>query len=382
MTGREFVRELFNLMKEDPALFCNQSLEWHSYLARALTPLWFNKHLYLQIAALKLIPLRDSRWASVDEGTIYFPSDRHGLIIPDGVDLLVVEHNAAAEPCRRHFYSILGAKDFTVTLLCNSILSIHNDPNFNPRSVTNSALLSQALFLFRAGHTIDQTQTFWCVQECGTVRSPASRLYLESKEPLSASKLLGTAEGRFHFLHSSYVDAAPDDQERWHKWLVDSLRVHIYPRLVMTSSTDNFRLSEDFEWLLMHRPSAEFLVLLRDQWHIYASNISRKPIRERLSFTGVKCRDGIIRQAGKTHLPTDELVAAAKGCIDFVDVPNPQDKRWILLFHTIQVGLKDDLDFYLQALQTLKLRSATKEVVASFLEHIQARANSDFPKVK
>ena len=396
MTGREFVRELFDLMKEDPAFLCNQGLKWHSYLARALSPLCSDRQLSLQIAALKLIPLRDKRWASVEEGTIFFPGDRHGLTIPDGVDLLVVEHNAAADPFRKHLYRILGAEDFSVTLLCKLIVSIHNDPKFNPRSTTNSALLSQALFLFNAGWIIGKTQRFWCVQECGTGRSSASTLYLESDEPLSASKLLGTAKSRFHFLHSSYVDAAPDDEERWHKWLVDSLRVAIYPRLVVTSGKDSFRLSGDFEWLLMHRPSAEFLVLLRDQWHIYApyvenddtkrgnyeANVSRKLIRERLSFMGVKCRDGIIRQAGKTHLPTNELIAAAKGCIAFLDVPNPQDKRWELVFHTIQVGLKDDLDFYLQALQTLKVRSATKDGVVNFLEQIQARSNSDFPKVK
>jgi hypothetical protein len=396
MTGGKFVCELFNLTKEDPAFLCNQSLEWHSYLATALSPLCSDRQLSLQIAALKLIPLRDKRWASVEEGTIFFPGDRHGLTIPDGVDLLVVEYNAAADPCRKHLYRILGAQDFSVILLCKLILSIHNDPKFNPRSATNSALLSQTLFLFNAGCIIDKTQRFWCVQECGTSRSPASGLYLESDQPLSASKLLGTAKSRFHFLHSSYIDAAPDDQERWRKWLVDSLRVAIYPRLVVTAGEDSFRLSEDFQWLLMHRPSSEFLVLLRDQWHIYApymenddtkgenhrANVSRKLMRERLSLMGVKCRDGIIRQAGKTHLPTNELVAAAKGCIAFLDVPNPQDTRWELVFHTIQVGLKDDLDFYLQALQALKVTSATKDRVSNFLEQIQARSNSDFPKVK
>ena len=146
----------------------------------------------------------------------------------------------------------------------------------------------------------------------------------------------------------------------------------------------------------MHRPSAEFLVLLRDRWYLYApfvendgskgenheANVSRKSIRERLSFMGVKCRDGIVRQVKKTYLPTDELVAAAKGCVAFVDVPNPQDKRWELVFHPLQVGLKDDLDFYLQALQELKVRSVTKNAVANFLEQIQARSNSDPHKVQ
>jgi hypothetical protein len=396
MTGKEFIRELSKLMKEDPAFFCNQSLEWHSCLARALSPLCLDRQLSLKIAALQLIPLRDKRWASVEDGTIFFPGDRHGLTIPDGVDLLVVEHDAAADAFRKHLYRILGVKEFSVSLLCKLIVSTHNDPKFNPRSATNSALLSQALFLFNAGCLIDKSQRFWCVQEDGTGRSFASRLYLESDGPLSASKLFGPAKSRFHFLHSSYVDAAPDDQERWHNWLVDSLRVAIHPRLVLSSGKDSFRLSEDFEWLLMHRPSAEFLVLLRDQWHVYApyvdndetkrkddmANLSRKLIRERLSFMGVKCRDGIIRQAVKTHLPSNELVVAAKGCVAFVDVPNPQDKRWELVFHTIGVGLKDDLDFYLEALQTLKGRGATKDGVANFLEQIQARSNSEFPKVK
>jgi hypothetical protein len=395
MTGKEFVRDLSKLMKEDPALFCNQSMEWHSRLARALSPLCADGKLSLKIEALQLIPLRDKRWASVEDGTIFFPGDRHGLTIPEGVDLFVVDDDAAGDPFRKHFFRILGAKDISVALVCNLIISTHNDPKFNPRLATNGALLSQALFLFNAGCLIDKSQRIWCVQEDGTGRSSASKLYLESDEPLSAIKLFATAKDRFHFLHSSYVDAAPD-QERWHKWLVDSLRVAIYPRLATSSGKDSFRLSEDFEWLLMHRPSAEFLALLRDQWYIYApyvdnddtkrkdhaANVSRRLIRERLSFMGVKCRDGIIRQAAKTHLPTNELVTAAKGCIAFVDVPNPQDKRWETVFHTIGIGLKDDLDFYLKALQTLKGRSATKDGVANFLEQIQARSNSEFPTVK
>jgi hypothetical protein len=395
MTGKEFVRELSSLLKDDPALFCNQSLEWHSWLARALQPLCSDRQLFLQIAALKLIPLREKRWASVQEGNIFFPGDWHGLTIPDGVDLLVVEDIAAADHFRKTLYKVLGAQEFSVSSLCELIISIHKS---KPRSTTNSGLLSQALFLFNAGWTIDKYQKFWCIQESGIDVSLASQLYLESEDPLSASKLLGTEKSQFHFLHHSYVDAAPGDQKRWHQWLVDSLRVAIYPRLVESvgNNKDQFRLSGDFEWLLMHRPSAEFLMLLRDQWQIYSryiendvsqskfheSNESRRQIRERLSFTGVKCRDGIVRQAEKTYLPTNELVAAAKGCIDFVDVPNPEDKHWELVLHNIQVGLKDDLDFYLQALQTLKVRAVTKDGVANFLEQIQARSNSKFLKIK
>jgi hypothetical protein len=400
ITGEEFVRELSVVMKEDPAFVYNQSLEWHAYLARALSPLCSNEDLSSQIEVLKLIPLRDKRWASIAEGRIFFPGDRHGhgLIIPDGVDWLVVDHEAASNLPQMHFYKLLGVKEFSIVSLCNLIVSSHNDPKFNPQSITNSALLSQAVFLFNSGWKIEKNQRFWCVQECGTDRSCSSRLYLESDDPLSATKLLGTApQGRFHFLHRSYLDAVPDDdRERWHQWLVNNLHVSIHPQLVLISGKDRFRFSTDFEWLLMHRPSAESLVLLRDKWYLYApfienddskreineANVSRKLIRERLSFMGVKCRDGIIRQAKKTYLPTDELVAAAKGCVAFVDVPNPQDKRWELVLRPLQVGLKDDLDFYLQALQELKVRSVTKEAVANFLEQIQARSNSDPRKVQ
>jgi hypothetical protein len=43
MVGYDFFRELQKLMKDNPAFFCNQSLEWHSYLARALAPLCLGK---------------------------------------------------------------------------------------------------------------------------------------------------------------------------------------------------------------------------------------------------------------------------------------------------------------------------------------------------
>lgn len=396
MGGREFLRELQKLMKDDPAFFCNQSLEWHSNLARALAPLCLDKVLSLQIGTLNLIPLRDGQWVSIEGKSIFFPGDRHGLTIPDGINLYAIADEAAQDPFRRHLYRLLGAEDFSVSLLCDTIIAAHNDSKFRPSSAMNGALLSQALFLFRAGCKLDKNERFWCVQECGAKRSPASKLYLESDEPLSASKLLGTDRSRFHFLHSSYLDAVPEEEERWRKWLVDMLRVAEFPRLAVSSGKDSFRLSEDFEWLLMHRPSAEFLVLLRDQWYNYAPylendetkkdnhppNVSRKLLRERLSFVGVKCRDGTMRQAKNTYLPTNELVAAARGCIDFLDVPNPQDKRWELVLHALQVGLKDDLDFYLKAIQTLKVRGPTKDSVESFFEQIQARSSNNLPKVK
>jgi hypothetical protein len=43
MVGHDFFCELQKLMKDNPAFFCNQSLEWHSYLARALAPLCLGK---------------------------------------------------------------------------------------------------------------------------------------------------------------------------------------------------------------------------------------------------------------------------------------------------------------------------------------------------
>jgi hypothetical protein len=392
VADKDFVQELSIFMKDDPASFCNRTSEWHSNLARALAPICSDSQLFPRIERLKLIPLRDKRWVSLKEDKIFFPGD-HGLTVPDGINMLVVDEDAAAEPFQRHLCLLLGVQDFSVVRLCQYIVSVHNDPKFNPRTVSNSALLSQALFLFNAGYVLDKSEKFWCVQECGTRRCCASTLYLPSEEPLSTSILLGGEKNKYHFLHSTYVDAVPNNQDRWYNWLVGSLRIAIYPRLVLATGKDGFRVSDDFDWLLLTKPSADILLLLRDQWQIYAPFVeddgktkegfrSRRNIRERLSLLSVKCRDGITRQARNTYIPNNQLVSAAKGCVAFVDVPNPEDRRWETVSYALGIGLKDDLEFYLQALQTLKLRNPTKDVVTNFLEQIQARSASEFSKIK
>lgn len=395
MNSKHFLSDLRELIRTRPECFHTQALEWHSNVAKALIPLALDKQYFPSLAILKLIPLRDGRWVSVEEGPDLFFGDRHGLTIPEGVDLMVVDPAAAADSSRESLFSLLGVANVNISLLCRMIVKTHNSPRFDPFSISEAALLSQAIFLYNARWKNEDQVKFWCVDETNG-RLPAHKLYLDCEKPNSAKKLFANHRSRFRFVHPSYLSVVSQNPERWHDWLHDGLNIATHPRLGVPSSKDKFEIAPDFAWIMLNRPSTDFLLLLRDQWGLYEDfienddaqseykepNLSRARIRKKLASISVKCRDGRFCLLGKTFLPTDDLVTEANGCVPFLDVPDPQDRRWRLALRPLEVGLKNDLQFYLQALENLKRKGPTLGLVSSFLEQIQARSSEDILQVK
>jgi hypothetical protein len=395
MTGSRFVKDLTRLVRDMATIFRAQSHEWHSNLAKCVLPLAVHEEHYPKIAALKMIPLRDGTWVSTSPENIFFPGDQHGLTVPSGIDLMIVDSDAAADFTRKQLFIGLSVKEFTTLGICKMIIHTHNDPKFSPQQIEKAALIEQAVFLYRARWRLEERYKFFCVTESNR-RTATRQLYMQSDKPYSASGFFATNRSRVQFLNSSYVDAVSENQESWLDWLQDGLNIATYPRLTIPSGEHGFVISPDFDWILSNRPSADYLSLLKNQWHLYENfveedeqvsafrepNVSRSRIRRRLLLARVKCRDGNTRTLEKAYLPTSDLVTASKGCIPFLDVPDPQDRRWAIALRQLGVGLKNDLQFYLLALENIKSQNPTLDQVIDFLEQIQARSSESIAELK
>lgn len=396
MSGEDFLRDLASFMDGHFLEFRERPMDWHSRLAEVLLPLALNPNLLPSIQKLKLVHLRDDRWVSVSEheNSILFPGEPDGCKVPSGIDCVVVHQRAASNPLINQLYSSIGVHYFSVSRLFSFILRMHRDPNFNPRDVSRDALISQAAFLYSAGGKVDRNARIWFVSEQND-RVPASQLYMDSEEKYSASTFFVGQHSRFPFLHPGYLSAVPDDTEDWLQWLVDQLNVAIYPRIHQFISDSSFDLSDEFRFITANHPT-NFLVLLKNRWDKYSKyiekdenqaadtepNLSRTRIRQKLAAVRVRCQDGQLCRLDQTFLPLEEIVSTAQGCVLFLDVPDPQDRRWLGALRSIGVGIKNDLNLYLRALQRLKGTAFSQAKVSAFLEQIQARSSEDEVLIK
>lgn len=391
MSNEDFLRDLASFMDGHFLEFQERPLEWHTRLAEVLIPLALNPTLLPSIKELKLVHLRDGRWVSVagHERSILFPGEPDGCEVPSGIDFLVVHQRAALNPLINQLYSSIGVHHFSVSRLFDFILEMHKDPNFNPRRISRGALISQAAFLYSAGWRVERNARIWFVSERNE-RVLASRLYMDSEEEHSASSIFVNHRNRFPFLHPEYLSAIPGNRENWLRWLVEELNVAIYPRIHKYVSETSFDLSNEFRFISVNRP-IDFLVLLKNRWDKYSSyiekdenqaagtepNVSRTRIRENLAAVRVRCQDRQLYRLDQTFLPLEELVSVAQGCVPFLDVPDPQDRRWLVALRPLGVGIKNDLNLYLRALQSLQGTDVSQTTVSTFLEQIQARSSED-----
>lgn len=396
MSNEDFLKDLASFMDGHFLEFREKPMEWLTRLAEVLIPLALNPNLLPAIKALKLVYLRDDRWISVSghENSILFPGEPDGCDIPSGIDILVVHQLAALNPLINQLYSSIGVHHFSVLRLFSLILQIHSDPNFDPWSISREALISQAVFLYSAGWRVNGNVQIWFVSEKND-RVLASRLYMDSTEEYSASSFFVGHRSRFPFLHSEYLTAVSGDPEAWHRWLVEQLNVAIYPRIHRYISESSFDLSDEFRFISTNHPTG-FLVLLKNRWDKYSSyiekdenlaadtepNLSKTLIRQKLAAVILKCQDGQIYRLDQTFLPLEELTSVAQGCVPFLDVPDPQDVRWLAPLRSLGVGIKNDLNLYLRALQSLQGTNAPQAKVSVFLEQIQARSSEDEALVK
>ena len=387
-----FIKHLRAYIRDFSEEFQSRPAEWHAKLAEVLIPMANDIDYRAAVKGLKLVPLRDGQWTSMNEvgrAPIWFPGNAAASEIPQGISLLVLDQVASSNHLRYQLYGSIGVKPCDIFALVDFIIERHSSPDYNPRWVSRAALISQAVFLSSINASFQENQTLWVMTERGD-RVPASTAYLDSDEEFSATKCFEGHRHHVNFLHPAYLTAVPEKPRPWIRWMTKHASISKYPRLATAVALNTFQISSDFENIATRDPILA-LKLLKARWDEYSLLIetnerpdataeertSKAALREKLAAIMIPCKGGSRCRLDETFLPSREIVSTAMGCVPLLDLPDPNDPRWPAVLRPLGVGVKNDLNLYLKCLYNVKTKNLSTEKVSAFLEQIQARCSED-----
>jgi hypothetical protein len=302
--------------------------------------------------------------------------------VPKGIEVFEIHPDAARNHFRRSLFIHLGAKTFSKDLVCDTIVQMHEHPQFNPRNQSNEDMIAHMMFLYRANWKNLGNHDLWLVTEFGSARR-GSDIYLDSEELHSATTLLKEHRKEYPFLHEDYFQAFSCTDLDWTAWLVKNLRLAKYPRLVVPSTDPESILSKDFQLLLSTCSSQQILLLLRDNWDYYSTWIgpdnsltmeaSRTKLTEKLSSIQVTCCGGREAPLNQTIIPMGDMVHESIIEMFLLDIPEPEDTRWKCLRH-LGVVVESGAGPFIQCLQRLKVSGASLKQVSELYTQIQRHA--------
>lgn len=359
-----------------------------------------SRRIQERMIQLPLIQLRDGQWICGEGNKVFFPGDSESWEIPGGINVLVVDPEAAKDLPRTHLFRILGVKDFKINSITQLIVSNHSDKSFDPSSVSRGDLISHMHFLYTTGWRNIDGKPFWFATELDG-RAPGSTLYVDDAEvENSASKFFANNRKKFQFIHPDYQNAHPRDPIGWLTWLKVNMSLSNIPRLIrpireVTPRSWVFEMSPEFEFVINAWSSLDALRLLCDHWSVYqfwivplsteftdaSIEASYRSLKKKISAMAVKCTDGTTCRLDETFLPIGDVPAESRGRVSFLDVPEPEHPRWQPLAH-FGVGAKQDVHFYLHCLEKLSCSACELKQVTYFYEQIQARCNEDPSQVQ
>ena len=353
-----FHKEMAKVLRGNPASFLrNKTKEWHASFARALVAM-----IILPGSELPLIPLRNGKWVSSRLGVSYFPNIKSVSTIPEGIDMNIVDPEAAADPDRRKLFVRMGVKDLEDHHISAAIRDTHLDSKFKPDGLRPDVLVSHAEFLFRT-RLKDDRKSFhiWMAADLGFCRK-SDTMYLPLDVPGAASNVLPKgAHQKYGFLHTTYLKAGGSNKKLWFDYLQNYHNVSVYPRLFNGSPGIEYCCPEelvhaDFKLILQGSLSQRCLILLREGWEFYKQWLGDQyKLIAYLRELEVRCTGSVQSERVRhTYMPLDRLTREYGSIAPFLDIPDPQNPRWRPLLKRLLVGMEDDIGFYLKCLSGAK----------------------------
>lgn len=394
MTPDTFLKDLSEFARSNvEALRLRRSDAWHRRLAEVLVKLAIDEKHKALISTLELVPLNNGAWVSSDANHVYLPPEGETCEIPGGILLHLVDTTVASDHIRRLLFSSLGLQALSLQNICRAITKMHGSSRFDPTAVSRHDLVAQTIFLFRADWRNPDRSRLWFATE-DDKRKLSSELYLDSDLPLSATTFFAGHRGEFQFAHGLYLSAVPDGGMRWTNWLIETAGLCSVPRLVQLDlGTRSCEICPDFRFVAETYPSSQWLLLFRDHWNAYAEvldenhidhdlplelRLTRSRVRAEIGKLLVDCKGGKQARLDESYLPANDLIAEAKDCVPFLDVPEPEDPRWTKL-ELLNVGMRGSVAFYLRCLEYSSTSSdpIVQQSAPAFLEQVQARCSED-----
>lgn len=379
ITVDEFSRDVTVILsgrRRHKALYKGKTNNWHAEFCGALSSMmptfWVNAREYY------IVPLPDGSWARPMDGTFVMHGDDENVLpLPQGLDINFVDKEAASTPARRHSFLRAGLKTLSNDGV-RDIISLNHHSGGQAKHLPLSALISHAVFLFRAYPDVhDMGDEIWMVDNRGDCRWP-SDMYLQSNAPSAARLVLPPGPNkRYGFLHPSYMEAIGGEENyQWLQWLKNALKVATYPRISNPIYDDGpvawkRSLHPDFEEILCERPVLESLVILRDGWKEYygaklapstepeaqirASPVQYPMLRDHIAGMEVPCtgrrRLAPIREA---CLPTSLLLAEYGEFAPLLELPDPFHESWEPLMSWLEPGKSGTPEFFAECLRAAR----------------------------
>lgn len=232
LSSQEFLDDLNTLIREDPQAISAKSAQWHIQLAISLFRLTMDDALLSIMQDINLIPLQDGNWTSARRKSLFFSKGQSYLEIPKGLDILVVDPIAGADPNRHRLFMSLGVKAWEAPEICQLILQQHTSAQFDAKSLTVDQLISHAAFLYQSSWQPPKYANLWFITKSERPCLGREVYIAATVAPDSAaSRVFIKLQQKFPVIHNDYFEAFPEDAE-WSHWLVENLGLSMIPRLI------------------------------------------------------------------------------------------------------------------------------------------------------
>jgi len=372
-------KKFFDLLKtfvsKQTEEFRKKSDTWHGKVSTVL--MTGQKHLNLnELLIMPIVPLDDGSWISamsrhkpsyskvanrsVPPVSFYLPRSDANIVIPKGVSLSIVEHQASRNEERRNFFRRIGAQDLDYEDVLRGIIKQHKD------SIAHAdvdMMLSHAQYVFSMPSASRMAQNLSTILWLADSRGEHSRgieLHMDNPFKPAVSQMFSASPTVARLIHPKYLEAYQENVElrtRWLAWLRECLGIHDVPRL---SNKTNKGLSVEFEWLVNNLPSIEWLAIIRLNWDDYRLNVPPKTsdmripsedVRNKIASLSVDCTDGKRAKLKDTILPIlrSAVTTIPHMGFHFLDVKDEQNSDWFKL-SAFGVITHRDLEFWLKLL--------------------------------
>ncbi|KAF2166649.1 hypothetical protein M409DRAFT_23280 [Zasmidium cellare ATCC 36951] len=363
-----------------PDVIHQKPASWHSRLASALV-----EASDKSLKEIEIIPLRGGRWVKPSTSSVYFP-DRGQVEIPDGIECLVVDDEAAADQSRKKLFLKLGVKTITNVAVCNLIIQRHRSLGTHDTTLSPECLAAHAWYICMTENFLGINLSGLRLAKQGGGLAPARQLYMDGPDTsFKMSQFFPPTGSGCSFIHPVYVNYGDScHRPRWNRWLQFNAGVSALPRLA-DALNSKISITPDFRHLIDTQPSSVWMALLRDNWNHYFSKES--PESFDLGSEMVNCKNGRRKELSATYLPRRAICGDkfAASLVDFVDVQDPEHTGWDK-FRSFGLSTEPDLGLCLDILRAASRDTSSmtlgKEYVISLFKSIEAESLDDADEIR
>ena len=382
--------------------FMKKNADWRTRICKLLSSAFIENlpDRQRRLRTLALIPLRDGRWVSSALGTKkYFPKT-DGIAIPADLGLDLVCPMAAENIAWADLLSNLGVMSCPRDFVVSSIHKRYNATNLDNFKVFNAVAHIRYLYWFLPKDHSSLAPQVRLANQHGSLLKKDQYLYFPDEgddySPSNLFKQDAQLPGHpVHYLHEDYLKAVDPEVihngRPWTRWLEEIVAVR---RITELRAKDYDGLSKEFQYIVNHR-SNRLLGTLKRGWAYYRLQINNV-VEGELRNSAVLLENGRRTSLLRTFLPLPKLkqiaaelrIADAYPFIAISELLRDEERLEWIFVKDLQVGIEENLDFYLSALETFKTinpalnTTSARDQLARIYQNIQSKCSEGLDHVR